>query len=93
MYEIKPGVRHRRATKSTAAGWVVVDDSTGQRIGPDVRYATREEAEDHAVRAVPADYHTVHHSFYGTGRVYDDQPGATQYDNGTGSYTVQIWDD
>lgn len=30
---------------------------------------------------------------YGTGRVYDDMPGATHYLGADGRYSVQIWDD
>lgn len=32
-------------------------------------------------------------SAYGEGRVYHDQPGATQYDDGSGTYKIQIWDE
>ena len=37
-------------------------------------------------------YTTKRSSTYGEGRVYDDQPGATQYDSGNGKFSVQIWD-
>lgn len=37
-------------------------------------------------------YKTVRSGTYGTGRVYADQPGATQYDDGSGTYGIQIWD-
>lgn len=37
-------------------------------------------------------YSTVHSSAFGPGRVYVDQPGATQYDDGSGRYSIQIWD-
>lgn len=37
-------------------------------------------------------YTTVRNSAFGAGRVYHDQPGATQYDDGSGRYNVQIWD-
>lgn len=37
-------------------------------------------------------YTEVDSPLYGPGRVYDDQPGATQYDDGSGRYSVQIWD-
>ena len=30
---------------------------------------------------------------YGCGRRYSDQRGATQYDTGSGAYSVQIWDE
>lgn len=57
------------------------------------------EAQDAARAAGPTEadaparrYTTVHHAAFGDGRVYDDQPGATQYDDGSGRYGVQIWD-
>jgi hypothetical protein len=37
-------------------------------------------------------YRTVSNSAFGEGRVYRSQPGATQYDDGSGRYNVQIWD-
>lgn len=37
-------------------------------------------------------YTEVHSDTYGRGRRYRSQPGATQYDDGTGTYSVQIWD-
>lgn len=37
-------------------------------------------------------YTTVRNAAFGDGRVYADQPGATQYDDGSGRYGVQIWD-
>jgi hypothetical protein len=37
-------------------------------------------------------YKTVHNGTYGTGRRYADQSGAVQYDDGSGRYSVQIWD-
>lgn len=37
-------------------------------------------------------YRTVHDGAFGEGRIYADQPGATQYDDGSGHYAVQIWD-
>lgn len=37
-------------------------------------------------------YVEVRSSVYGPGRVYRDNPGATQYDDGSGRYSVQIWD-
>lgn len=38
-------------------------------------------------------YTTVHGGLYGEGRRYDHTPGATQYDDGSGRYNVQIWDE
>lgn len=38
-------------------------------------------------------YRTVHSSLYGEGRRYHSQPGATQYDDGSGRFNVQIWDE
>jgi hypothetical protein len=38
-------------------------------------------------------YRTVHNGAFGEGRIYHDQPGATQYDSdGSGRYSTQIWD-
>jgi len=37
-------------------------------------------------------YTTTEHAFFGEGRRYASQPGATQYDDGSGRYNVQIWD-
>lgn len=37
-------------------------------------------------------YSEVRNSTFGTGRRYHSQPGATQYDDGSGHYSVQIWD-
>ena len=37
-------------------------------------------------------YRTVSDEWFGSGRIYRDQRGATQYDNGAGTYGVQIWD-
>lgn len=37
-------------------------------------------------------YTTVHSAAFGQGRRYHAQPGATQYDDGSGTYRVQIWD-
>jgi len=34
----------------------------------------------------------VPNAMFGTGRRYRAQPGATQYDDGSGRYRVQIWD-
>lgn len=38
-------------------------------------------------------YRTVRNSAFGEGRIYRNQPGATQYDSdGSGRYSTQIWD-
>lgn len=37
-------------------------------------------------------YRVVRGGMFGPGRRYYDQPGATQYDDGSGTYSVQIWD-
>jgi hypothetical protein len=37
-------------------------------------------------------YKTTGHAFFGAGRRYNSQRGATQYDDGSGRYNVQIWD-
>lgn len=54
------------------------------------RATTTEAAADAAPTGRP--YTEVRNSLYGPGRVYHDQPGATQYDDGSGTYKVQIWD-
>lgn len=54
----------------------------------------RQESEAQAPAARPAakPYTEVDSPLYGHGRRYDVQPGATQYDDGSGRYNVQIWD-
>lgn len=37
-------------------------------------------------------YRTVHDGAFGEGRIYRTQRGATQYDDGSGRFNVQIWD-
>lgn len=61
--------------------------------------AQREAATTEALATVEAvrptgrsSYRTVQDGAFGEGRVYSDQPGATQYDDGSGHYAVQIWD-
>jgi hypothetical protein len=60
--------------------------------------AQREAATTEALATVEAAqpagrrYRTVHNGAFGEGRIYHDQPGATQYDDGSGTYSVQIWD-
>lgn len=46
-----------------------------------------------APRATTAEYREVTSPLYGAGRVYADQPGATQYRNERGEYSIQIWDE
>lgn len=45
-----------------------------------------------AARPTGRSYRTVQDGAFGQGRVYSDQPGATQYDDGSGRFNVQIWD-
>jgi hypothetical protein len=56
----------------------------------------RQHASSQPVNSEPAGpgraYTEVRSSLYGPGRVYADQPGATQYDDGSGRYSIQIWD-
>lgn len=40
-----------------------------------------------------AEYDEVRSPIYGRGRRYRDMPGATQYRNPEGDYSVQIWDE
>lgn len=46
-----------------------------------------------STRPTAAGYRTVLSPVYGEGRVYDEQPGATQYRGSAGEYSVQIWDE
>ena len=47
-----------------------------------------------AAGATPTRHYTETRSTtYGRGRRYSDQRGATQYDTGSGAYSVQIWDE
>lgn len=51
--------------------------------------------EDAKLEAAPPPkrtYDEVYDSTFGVGRRFHDQPGATQYDDGSGKFTVQIWD-
>lgn len=50
------------------------------------------EAQAPAARPVAKPYTEVDSPTYGHGRRYRAQPGATQYDDGSGRYSVQIWD-
>ena len=52
------------------------------------------EAEQAAKKAAAArrPYRLRRSELYGTGRVYDDLPGATHYLGADGRYSVQIWD-
>lgn len=128
MTEIKPKAYFEPAKRAKfmepqPAGWVIFDDTTGKRLGADIRYGTEQEANDAIERTVAAHlaliqrneqraaereaelaaeqtareethrrYDVVQHGMFGEGRVYRDQPGATQYDDGSGRYSVQIWD-
>lgn len=60
------------------------------------RFAAKEIAKQ-TTPAAPATeartYHTKTGGLYGEGRVYTDQPGATQYRGLSGKYDVQIWDE
>lgn len=53
--------------------------------------AAREEATA-AARARQPRYTTVHSSAFGEGRIYAETPGATNYDDGSGQFNVQIWE-
>lgn len=44
-------------------------------------------------RKASREYREVASPLYGAGRVYADQPGATQYLGARGEYSVQIWDE
>jgi len=140
MDETKPVVGYQKAKKNSfvpdvPGGWVVYDDTTGNRLGPNTPYATREEAEaaipalvsdlkkrrrksqeDQAAKAAFRDahdetveeitveritsrpatptrrYRTVQSDIFGPGRIYHDEPGATYYDDGSGRFTIQMWD-
>jgi len=50
------------------------------------------EASQRPLRSTRGGYTTKRGSVYGEGRVYDDMPGATHYDNGNGKFSIQIWD-
>lgn len=54
--------------------------------------ATEIEAEQLASNNRRSGYTTVQNAAFGPGRRYHSQPGATQYDDGSGTYPVQIWD-
>lgn len=49
--------------------------------------------QQHVTRSSPRRYATVPNAAFGPGRRYTDQPGATQYDDGSGCYNIQIWDE
>jgi hypothetical protein len=54
--------------------------------------AAQQQAVDAAGTTSPRRYTEVHSAAFGTGRRYHSQPGATQYDDGSGNYGIQIWD-
>jgi hypothetical protein len=61
----------------------------------DVTYATatfRNVVIAEPAAASPDTYRTTNHAFFGPGRRYASQPGATQYDDGSGRFATQIWD-
>jgi hypothetical protein len=87
-----------KANGTTSTVRIIKVCTTATRQG--TAYAT---ATFHNVTIVPAEqaeveapvrdtYRTTEHAFFGTGRRHASQPGATQYDDGTGRYNVQIWD-
>lgn len=53
MDEIKGATSWQQAQKKSfggpakPAGWIVIDETTGRRLGLDIRYSTQEEAESH----------------------------------------------
>lgn len=57
----------------------------------DAHRAQQHDAQQTETATQP--YTTVHSGLYGEGRRYDHTPGATQYDDGSGRYNVQIWDE
>ena len=77
------------ATVTTRAGAkkaVTLGAKIGERYGDVIAEFTEQ--------ATKRDAHTVVDSpIYGRGCRYADQPGATQYDDGSGRYNVQIWDE
>ncbi|HEX3778519.1 MAG TPA: hypothetical protein VHX38_02550 [Pseudonocardiaceae bacterium] len=76
---------------------VHITNVTGTYEKQGVAYATAEVNHIRNLRparmAADTDaYREVYSPVYGRGRVYNVQPGATQYDDGSGNYNVQIWD-
>jgi|GEM_PF-6022857 len=104
-YQLAAGEQYFEATDTTA--WrifYVVDGQLAEPAEIGGVFHTLAEAEamiaKHAAaiaardagEPAPGNYTTKFSPLYGEGRVYDDQPGATQYDDGTGRFGVQIWD-
>lgn len=72
---------------------VMVTEITGTHERQGVRYSVARFTRDPEPHPATRDgYRTVNSPVYGPGRVYHAQPGATQYDDGTGRYNTQIWD-
>lgn len=73
---------------------IVKVHTTATRQG--VTYATatfRNVVAAEPVKAAADTYRvTAEHPIGGRGRRYASQPGATQYDDGSGKFAVQIWD-
>lgn len=87
--------------------WMVFRVENGELVNAGIGgvYETEAEAEamiaKHAAAIAaknegrPIDrgpYTMKNSSVYGEGRIYPDQPGATYYDDGSGRFNVQIWD-
>lgn len=73
---------------------VIVDEIGSRREKRGVAYAVATfhkapKSRPRTESVAPRTYRVKHSPLYGTGRVYDDTPGATHYDNGT----TQIWDE
>lgn len=93
-------------TQCNSDEWIVTSNTTGGQVGnvrtteaDAIRWLenieARAAAAETTTKTVPAPttYRTKTDSIYGEGRVYSNRPGATQYDNGDGRHTVQIWDE
>jgi hypothetical protein len=87
-----------KADGTTKAVRVTRIDSTHTREGFTYsvaefgKTATEIEAEQLARANRRDGYTVVQNAAFGPGRRYHSQPGATQYDDGSGTYSVQIWD-
>lgn len=95
------------ATTGKNLGRVYPTEEAAQNAIPDLlsglsdhrdKAAQREAATTKALATVERpetvgrSYRTVRDGAFGEGRIYADQPGATQYDDGSGRFSVQIWD-
>jgi len=76
-----PAITQRQADYITALGGTVTDAMTKAEASTLIDQLKTGGA-----------YRTVASATYGPGRVHADMPGATQYDDGSGRYAIQIWD-